>query len=158
MNKRKDIFSPFNMKKEPQPFHFQNPWLMVREWYSTDLGQALLVKEKESLAQLLDQIFGYNLLQLGCIDISSNSKSFASDSRTSYQFILESVANTNQANACTQLLSNFEQLPIQTHSIDAVILPHTLEFEQNPHQILREVERILVAEGKAIFLGFNPFS
>lgn len=164
MNKYKGIFSPLdknNVNTESKSLDFENPWLMVRDWYSTDLGQALLSQEKELLSVLLDQIFGFNLLQLGCLQESSsnvNNKEFTAHSRTSYQYIIESLSNSNQATPFTQLVSSFEQLPIQTNSIDAVILPHTLEFEQNPHQILREVDRVLVAEGKAIFLGFNPFS
>ena len=164
MNKRKNIFSPLGgstVKKESNTLDFENPWLMVREWYSTDLGQALLSKERESLSVILEQIFGFNLVQLGCLEDDENNRGngrFTADSRTSYQYSIESLSSAAQAFHCTHLVSSFEQLPLQTHSVDAVVLPHTLEFEQNPHQILREVDRILVAEGKAVFLGFNPFS
>jgi SAM-dependent methyltransferase len=33
-----------------------------------------------------------------------------------------------------------------------------LEFSDYPHQILREVERVLVPEGSLVVLGFNPLS
>ncbi|MCN4144869.1 MAG: class I SAM-dependent methyltransferase [Thiohalomonas sp.] len=59
---------------------------------------------------------------------------------------------------CTHVITGFDNLGIQNQSVDVVILAHTLEFEMNPQQILREVDRILVPEGKAVFLGFNPFS
>jgi SAM-dependent methyltransferase len=42
--------------------------------------------------------------------------------------------------------------------MDLVCMPHVLEFSQNPHQTLREVERILVPEGTVILTGFNPYS
>lgn len=145
-------------KHDTQSFDFENPWLMVRDWYSSELGQALLINERQSLDKLLEHIFGYNLVQLGCLDISFNTRGLTDASRTSFQYIIESLTDEEQANPLAQLISAFEQLPIQNQSIDAVLLPHTLEFEHNPHQILREVERILVAEGKAIILGFNPFS
>lgn len=157
MNYPRNIFSPFTKKqpqKEAQGCVFKNPWMMVRHWYSTDLGQALLTHERQCLKKLLEHVFGYNLVQLGCLDESDLTRG----SRTSFQFIFESLEQTVQANACTHVNSRFDDLPLQNHSIDAIILPHTLEFEQNPHQILREVERVLVAEGKAIFLGFNPVS
>lgn len=157
MNKPDNIFSPFGHKKNNKDNSLsacENPWLMVRDWYSSELGQALLASEKQALDKLLDQIFGYNLVQMGCLD----QFGLTDASRTSHQFVFESLANERQSNDCTQIISQFEQLAIQNHSIDAVILPHTLEFEANPHQILREVERILVPEGKAVFLGFNPFS
>jgi 2-polyprenyl-3-methyl-5-hydroxy-6-metoxy-1,4-benzoquinol methylase len=39
-----------------------------------------------------------------------------------------------------------------------VLMPHTLEFVNNPHQVLREVEKIIRPEGHLIILGFNPIS
>lgn len=157
MNNSNKIFATFGKKspdKQPQPLCFDDPWLMVRKWYATDLGQALLHCEQRHLSKLLEQVFGYNLVQLGCLD----EFSLTEDSRTCYQFVLESLSYANQANPCTHTVSSFADLALQNQSVDAVVLPHTLEFEQNPHQILREVERVLVAEGKAIFLGFNPYS
>ncbi len=163
MNKPKKFFTSLNKKKnkdETSLIDYDDPWLMVRDWYGSDLGQILLKSEKQSLEPLLEQIFGYNLIQLGCLDNIHNENAIAltANSRTSFQFIFESLERVNQVSFGTHLLSNFEQLPLQNHSVDAVLLPHTLEFEKNPHQILREVERVLVAEGKAVFLGFNPFS
>lgn len=160
MNKPRNFFSSFNKKrinKESGLFKYKEPWLMVRDWYASDLGQALLSNEQLALEPLLEQIFGYNLIQLGCLDNSSKNKGLTDKSRVSHQFVFESLGCDSQVSSATQLISNFEQLPVQNHSVDAIILPHTLEFEPNPHQILREVERVLVAEGKAIFLGFNPY-
>jgi SAM-dependent methyltransferase len=51
-----------------------------------------------------------------------------------------------------------EQLPFEARSVGLVVLPHVLEFSDYPHQILREVERILMPEGHLAVLGFNPFS
>ncbi|MCU7939585.1 MAG: class I SAM-dependent methyltransferase [gamma proteobacterium symbiont of Bathyaustriella thionipta] len=163
MNNSNNIFTPFGKKKpkyQTKPFVFDDPWLMVRKWYSSELGQALLTTEKHQLNKLLEQIFGYNLIQLGCLD----SFELSAKPRTSRQYILESLNNikpethVNKISSCTHIITRFDDLAIQNQSIDAVILPHTLEFEQHPHQILREVDRILVAEGKAIFFGFNPYS
>ncbi len=131
---------------------------MVRQWYQTELGQAFLHSEKQSLNKLLEQVFGYNLLQLGCLDDSSLTDS----SRTSFQYICESAKYLNNGYKLpgqqVSYVGEFQDLSIQSHSIDAVLLPHTLEFEPEPHQILREVDRVLVAEGKVVIMGFNPFS
>ena len=40
----------------------------------------------------------------------------------------------------------------------AISRPCTLEYEPNPHEILREVARILPGEGQLVILGFRPFS
>lgn len=49
-------------------------------------------------------------------------------------------------------------LPIQTSSIDLVILPHILEFDAHRFQTMREVERVLKPEGDLIVLSLNPWS
>jgi len=38
------------------------------------------------------------------------------------------------------------------------VMPHILEFAQEPHQVLREVDRVLVPEGHVVITGFNPGS
>ena len=49
-------------------------------------------------------------------------------------------------------------LPFASESIDLIVLPHVLEFATDPHQILREVDRVLRPEGRLIISGFNPAS
>lgn len=51
-----------------------------------------------------------------------------------------------------------DALPLATESIDVLLLPHTLEFERDQHQVLREAERVLKPEGVLHILGFNPCS
>jgi SAM-dependent methyltransferase len=52
--------------------------------------------------------------------------------------------------------ANFDALPIAGASVEAVLLPHTLEHAPHPHALLREVERVLVGEGHILVCGFNP--
>jgi len=53
---------------------------------------------------------------------------------------------------------DFHELPISTGSIDLVMLPHTLEFIDNPRQLLSEACRIIKPEGLIVISGFNPYS
>jgi SAM-dependent methyltransferase len=39
-----------------------------------------------------------------------------------------------------------------------VVLPHTLEIARDPHLALREVDRVLMPEGRVVVVGFNPMS
>ena len=48
--------------------------------------------------------------------------------------------------------------PIAADSVDAVLLPHTLEFAEDARQVLRETERVLIPEGRLVVIGFNAFS
>jgi SAM-dependent methyltransferase len=49
-------------------------------------------------------------------------------------------------------------LPFPAASLDLLVLPHTLEFSADPHHVLREVERVLVPEGRVVISGFHPHS
>ncbi|HVJ24918.1 MAG TPA: methyltransferase domain-containing protein [Burkholderiales bacterium] len=50
------------------------------------------------------------------------------------------------------------QLPLASQSVDLVVLPHVLEGHHNPHDVLREAERVLRAEGQIVISGFNTTS
>jgi SAM-dependent methyltransferase len=56
------------------------------------------------------------------------------------------------------LLSEYTALPFPSSCLDLVVLPHTLEFSADPHATLREVERVLVPEGRVVICGMNPTS
>jgi len=58
----------------------------------------------------------------------------------------------------TLVLTEFEELPFATQSLDLVVLPHALELSPDPHHLLREAERVLAPEGKLIVSCFNPYS
>jgi SAM-dependent methyltransferase len=52
----------------------------------------------------------------------------------------------------------FVELPFEAQSVDLVVMPHTLEFTPDPHRLLREVERVLMPDGRLVIAGFNSLS
>lgn len=56
------------------------------------------------------------------------------------------------------LMTRFDDLPFASQSLDLLVLPHVLEFAQEPHRVLREADRVLVPEGSIVVTGFNPAS
>ena len=58
----------------------------------------------------------------------------------------------------SSLVTDFSALPFPANSLDLVVLPHTLELSPDPHATLREVERVLVPEGRVVICGLNPAS
>jgi len=58
----------------------------------------------------------------------------------------------------TTLWGDFLELPFESQSVDLLVMPHTLEFTEDPHALLREAERVLVPEGKLVIVGFNSLS
>lgn len=118
----------------------------IQYWFESSLGEYLIDHEYHYFDQVVVNIFGYNAVQIGLSQFD-----FLRLNRMPLHF---SAGLENQAS----LLAAADFLPIQSSSMDLVILPHVLEFSTNPHQILREVHRILIPEGHIVISGFNPFS
>lgn len=117
-------------------------------WLRSPLGRYLLAKEQDRVEQVLQGVFGQQLLQIGRW---GHEQGFLSLSRTQRNALVDVCANGG-SNMC----SAPEQLAVATHCVDAVLLPHTLERSPAPHQVIREVDRILVGDGHVIILGLNP--
>lgn len=105
-----------------------------------------LQSQEQALYQpVVSDIFGFNALQIGMLDMPISAAS---------RIPLTLKVDLNEGD----VRCDVSYLPFQTGSIDLVMLPHALEFSENPHQVLREVERILVPEGALVMTGFNPLS
>lgn len=122
------------------------------EWITTPLGRYLVEREQAYFDQVVADIFGFNALQIG-FDQSDLLRA----NRMPKRFAATPQVSAN-GKAGIELLAEPEFLPIAGQSIDLLLLPHVLEFSAHPHQILREVERVLMPEGQVIISGFNPFS
>jgi SAM-dependent methyltransferase len=127
---------------------FETASVSTREtqWFRTPLGAYMLVQEQAHFDEMVANVFGFNAIQIGMPE-----HDFLRASRIPLRC---RVAPGEPAS----IRAEFIHLPIATASADLVLLPHVLEFSDNPHQILREVERVLVPEGHAIICGFNPWS
>ncbi len=144
-------------KRKSRPFNrcgeMSKSWPALKRWYQTRLGQRLGEQEQSLVEETLQNLFGYHLMQVGRL----NEEDWLSSSRVSHcevmNFLPEQVTG-----GCLGFQGLPEQLPIQTDSMDVIVLPHILEFSQKPHDVLREVERVLIPEGHVLLLVFNPFS
>jgi SAM-dependent methyltransferase len=123
----------------------------LNAWLSAPLGRALVAAESELLTEALDDVFGWELLQVGRWGAA---RELLAGSRTRRQTIIAPPARENGAD----VVARPPQLPVPNASIDAVLLPHTLELEPDPYAVIREVDRVLVGEGQLLVLGFRPWS
>jgi len=120
----------------------------TQEWLESTLGEALLQQEARVVEEALDGIFGEQCLQLG---MWGDNRTFLRFTRTQRcALVAETPAGEPSA------VGEFHRLPVDSDSIDAVLLPHTLDFNDRPHEILREVDRVLRANGHIVILGFKP--
>jgi SAM-dependent methyltransferase len=116
------------------------------EWFAAPLGRYVIERDLEYVDGAVADVFGFNALQLGLPE-----HDFLRASRIPLR---SRVAPQGAVN----LRADFLDLPIASHSIDLLVLPHVLEFSPDPHQVLREVQRMLMPEGHAVILCFNPNS
>jgi SAM-dependent methyltransferase len=116
------------------------------EWFAAPLGRYVIGRELEYMDSAVADVFGFNALQLGLPE-----HDFL---RASRMALRSRVAPHGAAD----LRADFLDLPVASHSVDLLVLPHVLEFSPHPHQVLREVQRVLMPEGHALIVGFNPRS
>ncbi|HJS91143.1 MAG TPA: methyltransferase domain-containing protein [Steroidobacteraceae bacterium] len=130
---------------------FPEPAAARLTWWSSPLGAALIAAESQLLGEALEDVFGWELLQIGAW---GPARELLAGARTRRQSIVAVPGLSSSAD----ILGRPTQLPIVSDSIDAVLLPHILEFATDPYAIVREADRVLVGEGRLLVLGFRPWS
>jgi SAM-dependent methyltransferase len=116
------------------------------EWFAAPLGRYVLARELDHVDNTVSDVFGFNALQLGMPEYDYL--------RANRMPMRCKVA----PGGAVDLRADYLDLPVASHSVDLLVLPHVLEFSTNPHQVLREVQRVLMPEGHAVIVCFNPRS
>ena len=124
--------------------------LRLRAWFRTPPGQHLHEALRGVMDRVLPGLFGYHLVQIGSL---GNDKALTVVSRIRHQVLADPAPDCLEAG----LRADAAALPLASDSVDVVLLMHVLEFEPDPHQVLREVERVLVPEGHVVIAAFNPW-
>ena len=149
----------------------------LTQWLKTPPGEYLLAWERAQFDEAVSDIFGYHALQLGMPELDT-----LKTNRMPHQWLaLQNAALTpSRVSGATPavngdghdatsiapassrrraaLVTDSVALPFPESSLDLVVLPHTLELSCDPHATLREVERVLVPEGRVVISGLNPTS
>jgi SAM-dependent methyltransferase len=125
----------------------------MHEWFETPAGRYLLAWERAEFDAAVADIFGYHALQLGLPEIDT-----LASNRMPHKWLGLRERHPQQDMRVPALLADFAALPFEANSLDLVVLPHSLELNTDPHATLREVERVLVPEGKVVISCLNPAS
>lgn len=120
------------------------------QWLSQFLGQQVLAAEKQYLPNVISNCYGKHALLIGV----PQQNNLLQASVILDQVLLSPLPTKN----IRHIEGEFYELPIASASIDLVLVPHTLEFIDNPRQLLAEACRIVKPEGHIIIFGFNPYS
>lgn len=141
-------------------------------WLKAPAGRYLLAWEQRQLDRVVADIFGYHAVQVGWPMVQA-----LRSSRISHRWLLndgeldagllfnpdlvqddDSGLSGGDGALPVSVLADYDALPFPSNSLDLVVLPHTLEMTSDAHHTLREVERVLMPEGRVVIVGFNPAS
>ena len=125
----------------------------LSRWMRSPAGADLLRMEVERVHAAVGNLFGYHCLQVG--DLAGAD--LLSASRILGRTVVD-IDGGAPREPYPLVSGAATSLPIDSHTVDVVVLPHVLEFESRPHEALREASRVLVPEGSLVILGFNPVS
>ena len=120
----------------------------IENWCELFHGTELLAQTQSRISNHLPRCFGYNLLKLGNLSSAIDT----TDSTIPHQI------NCAPSGKNIGLVADIKELPLQKSVIDLCILTHELDFSSDPHQVLREIERVLTLDGTLIISGYNPLS
>jgi SAM-dependent methyltransferase len=149
----------------------------LHDFFQTPQGRYLLEWEQAQFDRVVADIFGFHALQLGCPELDALQTNRMPHRWQASNAVGHTVdpahAGTDSGHSSTatehgqrrlgehafiDLHCDFAALPFPANSLDLVVLPHTLELDADPHATLREVERVLVPEGRVVICGVNPAS
>ena len=131
-----------------KPAHHKHEITIPHSWNDLPMGGWLASQIQARLDVWCPKIFGYHLLKLGSLSAELNC--FGSS-------IQHQVTATSEQGMGGVFIDP-AHLPFQENCIDACILTQSLDFSADPHQVLREVERVLTGDGYLILSGYNPLS
>ncbi|MDQ2068954.1 class I SAM-dependent methyltransferase [Natronospira bacteriovora] len=120
----------------------------LEAWFHTPLGTATLACERLLAGHLMDELFGYYLIQVGHW---GGTEALIESCRVRHHLLVEETPPAS-------VIAPRDSLPVASSSVDVVLLPHTLEFDDNPHGVLREAHRVLINGGHVLLLGFSRYS
>jgi SAM-dependent methyltransferase len=121
-------------------------------WLNDFLGFALLEAENRLLLKFLEHYYGKHAVLIGV----PNQYSLLQSNQILDRVLLSPIAIHDKTTRSIE--GDWNELPISSGSVDLVVLPHSLEYVDNPRQVLSEACRIVKPEGALVIFGFNPYS
>ena len=137
---------------------WSEPLAQPSGWQGLPQGEAYRAHLQEAIVPWLKHIPGYQIAKLGSLsgeircDLPLRHQITVIDSKNLQNF------TPFKTESDSLLCANMTELPFIERSIDGCLLANTLNFSQDPHQLLREVCRVLNDDGLLLLSLFNPLS
>lgn len=123
----------------------------LQRWYDSRQGRYALDDLHAAVQEMTADVFGYYALEMGLLVDRCN---LLVDSRISTRVKM----SANPLALGVDAFADAEALPVAIGNVDLVVACHVLDYAHSPHQVLREIERVLVPDGHCVLIGFNPLS
>ncbi|AAK02770.1 class I SAM-dependent methyltransferase [Pasteurella multocida] len=138
--------------KYPNVMHLPHSWQQLQN------GSCYCNALTDYFSAWYPKILGHHVLKLGGLSAEIQSDCFLHHAILLAPHISPSLQSLGLQKNTSVIQANLTELPFIEQSIDACMLSNTLNFSQDPHQILREVTRVLREDGYLFLSLFNPFS
>ncbi|NIE82643.1 MULTISPECIES: class I SAM-dependent methyltransferase [Burkholderia] len=139
-------------------------------WSASPPGRYVLEWEQAQLDRVVSDVFGFHALQLGLPQLDSLRENrmpgrglvldpaSGASAPFRYPWAGDPPGPHHAPAGRSTVWCDLLELPFESQSVDLIVMPHTLEFTADPHGLLREVERVLMPEGRLVITGFNSLS
>ena len=121
----------------------------ISRWEQIPSGSILRRAVAQQCNDAMRMSFGYHLLKIGDLSCQIDVPGCT---------IQHTVRLGSATEFGASVVAMPTELPFVENSVDAILLTHQLDFAADPHQLLREVERVITSDGYLVVTGFNPFS
>ncbi|HTH60456.1 MAG TPA: class I SAM-dependent methyltransferase [Paraburkholderia sp.] len=145
------------------------------DWIASPAGRYVLGWEQQQLDRVVSDVFGFHALQLGMPQLDA----LRENRMPGRGLVLDPAIAASEPytpppghapgdrpplpgrhapEGRSTVWCDLLDLPFEAQSVDLIVMPHTLEFTNDPHRLLREAERVLMPEGRLMIVGFNSLS
>lgn len=130
------------------------------EWQQLPHGEWLKQQVEQALEPIWPRLFGYHLASYGSLasQLARPGCHIRHGVMVSPDMAhpVSAAVNTQHSGGAVKALGI--QWPFAEHSLDAVVTALTIEYEADPHRLLRELTLSLRPDGYLILVGCNPFA
>ncbi|KFK92602.1 MULTISPECIES: class I SAM-dependent methyltransferase [unclassified Serratia (in: enterobacteria)] len=131
-----------------KPAHTLKKLTSPYSWAGLPWGEYYREALEQQLQSWWPKLFGFHLLKVGNLSAALDTE----------KCVISHQVNVGLAGDNLHVLADPYQLPFAAKSVDACLLAHTLSYADDPHRLLREVDRVMIDDGWLVISSFNPFS